>query len=182
MIPKIDDNYSDEFGKISTVVYNEAEKLWKIAKHFAEQVLQDEQLGQQLLTKASANVSRILENDPNYVENLSGFLFKSYKRLVLAEAKKRKYRGELEQIWIAETAAKFEYLPHTTEEKLIQQILLTEITSQMDSWTKQVFQLRCLGYEYSELVPKFGKAENVIRSKLSKKISGIAKKINSQQT
>jgi hypothetical protein len=178
MFPKIEDCYSDEFGMISPVVLCEAEKIWILAKNFAVKLLQDEHLGQQLLTKASANVSRSIEKDAQHIQNLSGFLLKSYKRLVLAEAKKRKYRNELEEKWVYDLSRNFEQLPCNAEEKLVRQILLTEITAQMDSWTKQVFQLRALGYEYRDLVPKFGTAENIIRSKLSKKISSLAKKLN----
>jgi pyruvate-formate lyase len=175
MYGELSDSYNNEFGTVSPVVNRAAVSILEKTQAFANRVIHDEHLGNQLLSKATANVSRVLDRDAGHITNLPGFLLKSYKRLVLAEAKKRQYRSDLEAKWINDVSAKFGQLSHNPEEKLIQDILLKEVTAQMDDWTREVYQLRVLGYEYRDLVPKYGRAENAIRSKLSKKIARLAR-------
>jgi hypothetical protein len=50
----------------------------------------------------------------------------------------------------------------------------------MDDWTRDVFDYLRLGYKYEELVPQFGTAANVIRSKFSKKTAQLLRDIQAE--
>ncbi|HEX8251046.1 MAG TPA: hypothetical protein VF599_22925, partial [Pyrinomonadaceae bacterium] len=105
------------------------------------------------------------------------YLFFSYKRLLLANLEKENgHRTKLNE-WAAATNMSE---PDDDDATLDRRILLNELKLQMDDWTREVFELQCLGYKYEELVPEYGAAANVIRSRYSKNISRLAEKVKNR--
>lgn len=171
--PPIDAAYTDEFGRVDPEVHNVAREIWSPAKFFALRFLRDSHKGLDLLLKSVARVSRIREN--TQIDNLRAYLYLTYKRLILAEIEKENgHQRLLSERFAAEVSNR------ETEEELNKKILINELRLRMDDWTRDVFDLLSLGYTYENLVPRYGKAANVIRSKYSKKIAGLARRINSE--
>lgn len=145
--PLGDDGYSDEYGRIEPEIYNAATAVWPEAETFAVATLRDGAAGRTLLMKAAANVSRLHNSRPHDITNLRAYLFKSFKYLVLAELKKRRLhedlntRAHLEAVSSAEASA----------EELHRKILVEQLMLAMDPWTREVFELRVLGYDFDEI-------------------------------
>lgn len=171
--PTIEAAYTDEFGEVDPDVYEVAKEIWSPAKSFALRLLRDSDTGLDLLLEAVVKVSRVRKTDE--IENPRAYLFITYKRLVLAEQKKERGRKQL-----LETQFPTENLRNETETELNKKILINELRCRMDDWTREVFDLLQLGYTYEELVPDFGSAANVIRSKYSKRSSRLAKEIQAE--
>ena len=174
MFPELISSYQDELGTVSPQVLNEAQKIWLVSRSFSYKMLQDEQLSQLLMMKAVVKISDKINHESTEINNLRAYLFSTFKRLVLAEVRKENLHHELENQWIEHLTETFKNKPQTEEEIIYHQILITELEEKMDGWTRKVFRYRMLGYEYKDLVPDYGSAENVIRSKFSKKIKKLA--------
>jgi hypothetical protein len=173
VFPQISDSYIEEFGEIDLEVYQVAKQLWIQAEKFILRILDDSPKGVRLMLKASVNVSRVHRKNPSSIKNLNSYLFRSYKNLVLGELKKKKKHRSKLDVFFREQKTEFD----ENEETLNRRILINELRFEMDDWTREVFDLLRIGYTYQELVPRFGSAANVIRSKFSKKIVRLARKI-----
>ena len=175
--PTIETAYDEEFGKIDPEVYEAAKTLWLHAEHLAVKLLHDSPKGIRLMLKAVAKVSRVRENNPSVIVNLNSYLFRAYKNLVLAELEQENNRrGRLDR-WFREREAVFE---DSEEGKINKKILINELRLKMDDWTRNVFDYLRLGYKYDDLVPQFGTAANVIRSKFSKKTAQLMREIQDE--
>lgn len=172
IFPPLDSPYVEEFGFIDPVVYLAAQEQWAQAERLAIELLNDAHEGLRLMLKAVASVSRVRHKDPNSIKKLPAYLFFSYKRLLLAELEKENGHHARLAAHEAESGK-----GETDEEKLNRQILINEIRRQMDEWTREVFDLLCLGYKYEDLVPECGSAANVIRSKYHKKVEKLAQQV-----
>lgn len=170
--PPIETAYVDEFGTVDPEVYQTAKLLWSSAEHLAVRCLHDRHEGIRLMIKAVASVSRVRENAPTKIKNLRAYLYLSYKRLVLAELEKT--NGHQRQL--VEKQFGKEILENDATQ-INRQILINELRRQMDEWTRDVFDLLCLGYTFEELVPEFGKKSNAVRSKYSKNVTRLARQI-----
>ncbi len=175
--PTIETAYDEEFGKIDPEVYEAAKTLWLHAEHLAVKLLHDSPKGMRLMLKAVAKVSRVRENNPSVINNLNSYLFRAYKNLVLAELEQENNRrGKLDR-WFREREAVFE---DSEEVKINKRILINELRLKMDDWTRDVFDYLRLGYKYDDLVPQYGTAANVIRSKFSKKTAQLMREIQAE--
>ncbi|MDQ3799911.1 MAG: hypothetical protein M3384_10695 [Acidobacteriota bacterium] len=175
IFPAIDSSYLEEFGYIDLEVYAAAREQWAQAERLAVELLNDAHEGLRLMLKAVASVSQVRSKEPGAIKNLPAYLFFSYKRLLLANLEKENgHRTKLNE-WEAAINAS-----ETDDQTLNRRILLNEIKLQMDDWTREVFELQCLGYKYEELVPEYGSAANVIRSRYSKNISRLAEKVKNR--
>ena len=175
--PTIETAYDEEFGKIDPEVYEAAKTLWLHAEHLAVKLLHDSPKGIRLMLKAVAKVSRVRENNPSVIVNLNSYLFRAYKNLVLAELEQENNRrGKLDR-WFREREAVFD---DSEEVKINKRILINELRLKMDDWTRNVFDYLRLGYKYEDLVPQFGTAANVIRSKFSKKTAQLMREIQDE--
>lgn len=175
--PAIEEAYDEEFGTVDIEVYQVAKEIWLHAEHLAVNLLQDSHKGVQLLNKAVAQVSRLQKKHPAAIKNLKSYLYRSYKNLLLAELEKENHRREILNGWRRDHDALFE---ENEEAKINKKILVNEIRLRMDDWTREVFDLLQIGYKYEELVPLYGSAANVIRSKFSKKTANLARKIQNE--
>jgi len=175
--PPIEEAYDEEFGKVDPEVYQIAKTLWFHAEHLAVKLLHDSPKGMQLMLKAVVKVSRVREKNPAVITNLHSYLFRSYKNLILAELEQtNNRRGKLDQ-WFRERESVF---GDDEEAKINKKILINELRRKMDDWTRAVFDYLRLGYKYEDLVPQFGSAANVIRSKFSKKTSYLMRELQSE--
>jgi len=129
------------------------------------------------MLKAAANVSRAREKNPSAIINLKLYLFRSYKNLLLAELELENNRREKLDRWFRDRESFFE---HDEEDKINKKILINELRLKMDDWTRGVFDYLRLGYRYEELVPRFGSAANVIRSKFSKRTARLMREIQDE--
>ena len=168
--PPIDKFYEDEFGKIDPEVYRTGSDLWNSrAEYFAEKNLRDINEGCRLMIKAIANVSRYRAENPSKIENLSAYLFDSFKHLIFAESKKESNRRRI----LAEA-----HLPNeiNEEERILRKIEVKEMLGKLDAATRELFEMHYIfEIKYEELVPRYGSAANVIRSKLNKALSKLRK-------
>lgn len=169
--PPIEAAYKDEFGEVDPEVYQTAKEIWSPAKSFALRLFHDSHRGLDLLLKAVVKVSRARKTVE--INNLKGYLFLTYKRLVLAELEKENgHRRILAEHYDTDG---FNTKP---EDDLNKKILINELRRRMDDWMREVFDFLSLGYNYEDLVPRYGKAANIIRSKYSKKTAKLARRIN----
>lgn len=166
--------YEDEFGEIEAEVLREAQNLWKYSRNLALRMLGDEQKGQMFLMKAAAKVSAKLREKDSKIESLPAYLFETFRRLVIAEAKKRSLHRKLEEKYLESLEELFQRNDLSEEEKIYQRILIAEIEAKMDDWTRKVFRYRALGYEFKDLVAELKTPENSIRAIYSKKIKKLA--------
>jgi hypothetical protein len=168
--------YDDEFGPIEPAVYQSARELWPPAEKLALSAFSDSAAGMQLMIKAAANVSRVLENSDQGIENLRAYLWKTYKNLVLAELEKINGRRRLEQEKAAEQGQRISY----NAENLDKKILFEQICSRMDEWMRRVTELRALDYTFEMMESELGMKANFIRSKYDKRLKKLKQQIEDE--
>lgn len=171
--PPIEAAYDEEFGKVDPIVYQAAKTLWLHAEQLAVELLRDSHKGVRLMLKAVVNVSRARETCE--IKNLSAYLYRAYKNLVLAELEKENGRQRL----LSERYFEIE-IADDAEERLNRKILINELRRQMDDWTRKVFDYLCLGYSFENLAPQYGSAANVIRARYSKNAARLAREIQAK--
>jgi hypothetical protein len=175
--PTIETAYDEEFGTVDPEVYQTAKTLWLHAEPLAVKLLHDAPKGMRLMLKAVAKVSRVRENNPSVINNLQSYLYRAYKNLILAELEQENKRSQKLDRWFREREA---VLDESEEAGINKKILINELRLKMDDWTRGVFDCLRLGYRYEDLVPQFGSAANVIRSKFSKKTARLAREIQEE--
>ena len=172
-LPSIESGFVDEFGEMDPSVYAAAQEIWPKAERWAEQILFDVHLGTQLMMKAVARVTAA-KLAGTEITNLRFYLLRSFKNLILAELEKENGRSKLINERLAPDASR----RHGSEDELNRKILINELRLEMDDWMREVFDLLVLGYTFEELVPRYGSASNVIRSKFSKKLIRLNRKVS----
>lgn len=175
--PPIEAAYTDEFGVIDPQVYKVAQEIWSPAKRFAARYSYDSDKIKELMLKAAAKVSQIHTNQPSEIKNLRSYLYKVYKRLILAGLEKENNRREKFDKWFREQESETE---KGEENEINKKILINELRLKMDDWMREVFDLLRLGYSYEELVPRYGSGANVIRSRFSKKLAQLTRMIQTE--
>lgn len=168
--PSLDEGYTDEFGEIRPEVYQTAGELWPQAESLINSKLHDRPAGKRLMFKAAAAVTRKWEEEPDHIRDLKAYLWITFKRHVYEEVEKERRYQPLE----------FEQQPNNDvslpAEALNDQILISEVMAQMDSWTRTVFQLRVLGYQFEDIAQMLKMRPNLLRSKYNKEIKKLSRK------
>lgn len=167
-------SYRDEFGEVDAGVLREAQNLRNYCCNLSLKILNDEQKGQILMMRAVAKVSEKLKEENAAINHLRAYLLQTFRHLVYAEAKKQIHHHELEEKHFESLNDLFQGKADSEDEKICRAILIKEIEAKMDEWTRNVYRYLELGWEYKDLVPKYGSAENVIRAKYSKKLKELA--------
>ncbi len=165
--------WTDQYGTIAGDVYEVAQQRWPQWERFAEQTLGDAQLGQQLLMKACANVTRLKAHEPERIAHLAAYLETTWKRLVLAEVEKEQSHQQSHQRIGNQLLAS----ESDAAQQIEQQILLQEIVARMDDWTRTVFEYQVLGYTFAEMSPALGQSGHVIRTKFGKKLKKLTRQL-----
>ena len=169
--PTLRETYADEYGPIEAQVYKEAQALWPQAEQFAIRTVGDPQIGINLMYHAAAIVTRIFASEPSKIQSLPGYLFITYKRLVLTELKKENSHRLIEEGLSATMP------PETSAQSVEQKILIEQIRRRMEPKMCKVFELLVLGYSFEEIAPEVGMRANALRSYHSKQIQKIIKAV-----
>src|SRR5215470_4606882 len=170
--PSLDEGYTDEFGVIRPEVYRAAGELWPQAESFVYSKLHDRSAGWRLMLKAAAAVSRKLQEQPDQIRDLKAYLWITFKRLISDEVEKENRYRPLEP----EQQPTIDVSP--SSETLNEQILIQEVMAQMDSWTRTVFELRVLGYQFEDIAQMLKLRPDLLRSKFNKKIKKLCRKFH----
>lgn len=170
--PSLDEGYTDEFGAICPEVYQVAGELWPQADSFIHSRLCDRQAGMRLMLKAAAAVSRKLQERPGEIRDNKAYLWTTFKHYISDEVEKENRYQPLET---DQQPANEASAPSGTMDN---QILIEEVMAQMDSWTRSVFELRVLGYEFEEIARLFKSSPHLLRSKFHKEIKKLSRRLS----
>lgn len=168
--------FVDEFGAIDSHVHETAQTLWPKAERDSLQTLHDSATGWRLLMKACALVTRKLSTTPETINNLSGYLYRTWQRLLLEEAEKEKLHRSIEENLAAE-ATTTQSITQTAEQ-LDRRILLQQVMQQMDDWTRRVFEYQTLGFSFEEIAAELGSNGHAVSVRFNRQIEQLAKRLN----
>ncbi len=173
--PAIDAAYTDEYGHVDPEVYQAGGQIWPQAERLALVALRDQEVGLRLMLRAVSIVSRRRSTADIQIDNLRSFLFRVYKNLVLAELKKQNRRRDIEGQW------EHEFMPvDRTADGLDRKILIEELVSRMDSWTRKVFEWRMVGHKFEVIGQFLGMDANRVRSAYSKSMTRLRKEVGGE--
>ncbi|HEU0173675.1 MAG TPA: hypothetical protein VFV58_05385 [Blastocatellia bacterium] len=170
--PSLDEGYTDEFGVICPEVYQAAGELWPQAESFVNSKLRDCPAGMRLMLKAAAAVSRKLQEQPDQIRDLKAYLWTTFKRHIYEEVEKENRYQPLEPEQQPTNDAR------ARSETLHDQILIEEVMAQMDSWTRTVFELRVIGYQFEDIAQMLKMRPNLLRSKFHKEIKKLSRRLS----
>lgn len=125
------------------------------------------------MLRAVAIVSRRRAAADVQIDNLRAYLFRVFKNLILAELKKHNRRREIEEHWDGHLAPL-----GNPADSVDRKILIEELVSRMDSWTRDVFEWRLLGHSYESIGERLGIEANHVRSAFSKKMARLRKEVS----
>ena len=165
--------FTDEFGKIDGEVYDIAVTLLPRAESYAQRTLGDAAAGQRLLMNACALVTRRRQTGEE-LSNLTGYLYRTWQRLLLAELEKANGHRRLETDLAAAS-------PRHTTEDLDRRILLQQIIGQMDDWTRRVFEYLALDFTYDQIAAELSGNGHAIRMKYDRKLQALAQRLNAKK-
>src|SRR5262245_43238159 len=169
--PSLDEGYTDEFGVICPEVYRAAGELWPQAEGFVHTKLRDRPAGMQLMFKAAAVVSRKRREQPDQIRDLKAYLWTTFKHFISDEVEKENRYQPLEPEQQPENDAL------VASEALNDQILIEEVMAQMDSWTRRVFELRVLGYQFEDIAQMLKMRQDLLRSNIQKEIKKLSRRL-----
>ena len=174
--PRLNAPYLDEFGHIDPDIYQLAGELWPAAEKFSRMTLHDAPAGLRLMLKSASLVTRARSSERTNIQNLSSYLYRTFKRLVLEELEKENRHRRL----AAEAASALSPREETGAVTLDRKILIQQLIGRMDGSTRQVFELLILGHTYDEIGLFVGKDGQAVRTKYSKQIRKLIKKIEAE--
>jgi DNA-directed RNA polymerase specialized sigma24 family protein len=169
--PSLDEGYTDEFGVICPDVYRAAGELWPQAEGFVHSRLRDCPAGMRLMLKAAATVSRKRREQPDQIRDLKAYLWTTFKHFISDEVEKENRYQPLEPELQPENGS------HRISETLNDQILIEEVMAHMDSWTRKIFELRVLGYQFEDIAQMYKMRPNLLRSKFHKEIKKLSHRL-----
>ena len=168
--------YTDEFGEIDDDVYRVAGELWDSkGKIFARATLRDTAAGSRLMKKAAADVTRTRRENDAEIKNLSGYIWMSYKRLVLKELEKENAHRRRDLMSVVESSGQ-----DSTEEDLNRKILLQEVMRRMNAFTRDIFELLVVGYDFSEIGEKKKKNPRALKRRFDRQIVRLMNEIEAE--
>ena len=169
--PSLDEGYTDEFGVICPEVYRAAGELWPQAEGFVHSKLRDCPAGMQLMLKAAATVSRKRREQPDQIRDLKAYLWTTFKHFIFDEVEKGNRYEPLELEQQPENDVR------GPSDALDDQILIEEVMAQMDDWTRRVFELRVLGYQFEDIAHMLKMSPHLLRSKFHKEIKKLSRRL-----
>lgn len=174
--PDLDSSYVDEFGRIDRAVYEIARKAWPAVVPAVLRTLRDLHAGQTVMMKAAALVSRKLNEDPQRITSVHGYLYRTFIHLLREEIEREGKHAELNRTSLTNEEADAE----RSDEIIYERILIHQILERADPKTRKVFQLRMLGHTFEEIAAELGLRSNHLRSLWSKEIHRLASIIESE--
>lgn len=166
--------YTDEFGQVAPDVFAAGGRLWQKAQGYASHVLLDGDTARArtLLLKSAAQVTRARDEKSRQIGELDGYLFQTFKRVVLAELEKDNSRLRFE------TEAQIDAELRGQVDNVERRILLNEIVAAMDEWTREVFDGLALGYGFDEIGREKGSNGKAISNKFYRRMKSLLGRIN----
>lgn len=167
--------YIDEFGRVAPDVYAAAGRLWPPAQAYATRTLADTDpaRARTLLVKAAAQVTRARDEKSYEVRDLDGYLFQTFKRIVLAELEKDDNRRRFEVQ--ADLQTEWQAQANGVERR----ILLHEIIAAMDDWTRAVFEWLTLDYTFDDIARQLNEKPKAVSNKFHRRIERLLKQMGS---
>lgn len=161
--------YIDEFGPIARDVYAAAGNLWPSAHAYASRVLLDADPSRALtlLLKTAAQVTRTRARKFSLIDNLDGYLFQSFTRVVFAELEKDSNRRRFE------AQARVDAELNGQADNVERRILLSELIGAMDDWTRCVFEWLTLDYTFEEIGRHLGINPKVVRTRFYRNLQRL---------
>ncbi len=165
--------YTDEFGRVAPDIYACAGRLWQRAQLYASRFFTDNDIARirTLLLKSAAKVTRIRDEKSQQINELDAYLFQTFKHVVLAEVEKEDNRRRFE------TAAYVNTELRGQAENVERRILLEELVSAMDPWTRNVFEWLTLDYTFNDIGLHLGLNPKVVRTKYHRRLARLMKQI-----
>jgi DNA-directed RNA polymerase specialized sigma24 family protein len=124
-----------------------------------------------LMFKAAAAVSRKFQEDPDQIRDIKAYLWTTFKHEIHGAAEKENRYQPLEPEQQPENGS------YAQSEALNDQILIEEVVAHMDSWTRKVFELCVLGYQFEDIGQMLDMRPNLLRSKFYKEIKKLSHKL-----
>ncbi len=169
--------YIDEFGPVAPDLYASAGRIWLQSHDYAARLLpgSDTARIRTLLLKAAAQVTRARDERSQQINELDGYLFKTFKRLILAEREKDNNRLRFE------TEAHLEAEWRAQATNVERRILLDELVAAMDQWTRGVFEWLTLDYSFDDIARHLGMNAKVVRNRYHRHLVTLMKHIEGQE-
>jgi DNA-directed RNA polymerase specialized sigma24 family protein len=175
--PPLESGYRDAEGWVDLEVYRTAAALWPFAEQLARNNLHDSMAGQKLMLKAVVNVSSALEVEQKSIRNLKGYLFVTYKRLLLEELNKRRKQEESDARELRQSA---EAERRGKADDLERKILVQELVQRMDGDMRYVFERLILGYTFEEIAAEQNTPSNILRNRYHRMLKRLVKQIEDE--
>ena len=174
--PDLEVSYIDEFGLIDRAVYDISRNVWPAVVPYIRRTLRDVQAGQIVMMKAAALVSRKVNENPQKITSVHGYLYRTFIHLLSKEVEKEGKHAELNLAMLANTEASAE----ASDEAVYEKILIHQLLDRADPQTRRVFELRMLGHTFEEIAREQHMQSNHLRSEWSKEIRRLAALIESE--
>lgn len=161
-----------------TEVYGTASSLLPAAESFARQVGFDPALAEDTLMEAADRVIDVRRKGTSEIINLPGYLFSTYKRLILLSVRRSHTEKELSNEQLEQISD-----PSQVAAEVERKILIEEVVRHMDPQSRFIFDCLLLGYSYRDISKKFSQRfgldikDNALRSKFSKTVQRLAKQL-----
>jgi hypothetical protein len=128
------------------------------------------------MMKAAALVSRKLNEDPQKITNIHGYLYRTFIHSLREEMEKEERHAELNQAMLLknESSAK------QSDEAIYRIILIHQLLDRADPETRKVLELRLIGHTFEEIAREQGMRSNHLRSEWSKEMRRLAAIIESE--
>lgn len=174
--PDLESSYIDEFGLIDRAVYDISRQVWPAVMPYIRRTVRDLQAGQIVMMKAAALVSRKVNESPQEITNVHGYLYRTFIHLLSKEVEKQGKHAERNLAMLAKNEASAE----ESDEAIYEKILIHQLLARADSQTRKIFELRTLGHTFEEIASAQKMQSNHLRSEWSKEIRRLASLIESE--
>jgi DNA-directed RNA polymerase specialized sigma24 family protein len=172
----LETTYLDEFGAIAPDVYAAACRIWQRSKDYGARVLIDKDVARirTLMLKAAARVTRARDEKSHEIKELDGYLFQTFKHIILSELENdnNRLRFETKACLDAEWQDQANNVEH--------RILLNELVEAMDEWTRQIFEWLTLDYTFEDIARHLGLDSRVVRTKYNRHLTRLMKQITAR--
>jgi DNA-directed RNA polymerase specialized sigma24 family protein len=167
----LETGYTDEFGVVAPDIYDAAGRVWRQSRDYAARVLRDvdDARARTLLLKSAAKTTRARDEKTHHINDLDGYLFQTFKRVVLAELEKDNNRHRFEM----EAHVEAEW--HAQANNVERRILIDELVAAMDEWMRAVFEWLTLDYSFDEIAWHLGMNVKVLRNRYNRRLTALVK-------
>src|SRR5690349_24988583 len=121
--PHLESSYVDEFGLIDRAVYEVGRNIWPAVVPYIRRTVRDLQAGQIVMMKAAALVSRKVNENPQQITSVHGYLYRTFIHLLTKEVETEGKHAELNLAMLLKNGAGEESDASIYEKILIHQLL-----------------------------------------------------------